>query len=96
MAFCSSSSTIPGTSLRKNSEAPIPAYRRAGNLGGNVAAGQVGIDSYRECLSYRIFEIDVFISTRKGSSIPQHFHFHKYCLTTKLIIDIWKFAPKKG
>jgi len=46
-----------------------------------VAAGQ-------ECVAYRIFEIDVFISTRKRSSIPQH--FHKYFLTTLLIIDIWE------
>ena len=32
-----------------------------GSLGENAAAGQVGIDSFRECPAYRIFEIAAFI-----------------------------------
>ena len=38
-----------------------------GSLGENAAAGQVGIDSYRECPAYQIFEIAAFIPARPTS-----------------------------
>jgi hypothetical protein len=34
----------------------FPVYRRAGSLGEDAAAGQIGIDSHRECPAHRILK----------------------------------------